>query len=532
MEAKQSYWDFVEAAFEAVSIYDGEKAWLSGLKKYSEWIGDLLAVHWTMSEVENGGFHQFFLNSTGVVGPEAVRGFRRIGLPDAAKLVEKAMLCLGPEYPRDRRKRQRLLAGKSKREGGEQMSVVPKQISKKLLAGPEGQRRKVKQDPFEPLEDQLFKMDKKIWRAMDAYARKQNALKPAPERSRKPILPAPEKSRRPSKRKGAGKGPGTANSLLGMLDALKKQLTNEGQQATADYRKHLREVRSKAPPLRFELFPSQDTTWKEKPEAQAILATLAARGFQPTGSFTMLPGGRALLTGFAHPQEGIHAALTHRGDKTFIAFISRYVDGRSFECTNMPVPFEPAYPAWHMNLRKVGASVDELLRSFLKARPKDPPIPATVGDFAAKAQEDYSRYQSWDAERGGATTQELRARFESAGRLAAGHAGKAILSAARNDAAEKALCNWWRLQADAPFALEKVVDSLVIIHDDLTPDQVANAYWCATDDYLKPEDFPKGGAREVFARVVKRRNASVRKVFQKRTPLLADYYLNAREVEA
>jgi hypothetical protein len=532
MPAKQPYWDFIEQAFENVSIYDGEKAWLSGLRKYPEWVGDLLAVHWTMSEVENGGFRQFFLNSTGVVGPEAVKGFKRIGLLEAAKLVEKAMLYLGPVYPRDRKKRERILSGKSKTDGGEQMSIVPKLFSRKLLPEPEDRRKKPEKEPFEHLENNLFKLDKKVWRTMDVYARKQSAVHPLAQPAQKPVLPGTEKLRRSLKTKGTGQTFENASSFLAMLDAIKEQFMDEGQKATAEYREHLRELRSKAPPLRFDLLPSSDTTWQEKPEARALATKLAAQGFQSAGSFAIQPGGKAVLTGFAHPQRGIHAALTHRSDTAFVALVSRYADGRCVECTNMPVPFEPAYPSWHLRQRRVGASFDELLNNLLRVRPKDSPLPATPEDFAAKVQEDYFRYQAWDAERGGTTWKELRERSKAAGQLPAREKAKAFLSAARNDAAEKALCNWWRLQADPPFPLEKVIDSLVIIHDDLTPDQVASAYWCATDDYLKLEDFPKGGAREVFAQLVKQRKAPMRKVFEKRSPLQADFYLSTREVIA
>ena len=532
MKGKHSYWDFVEQAFETVSIYEGEKAWLSGLRKYPEWVGDLLAVHWTMSEVENGGFRQYFHNSTGVVGPEAVRGFKRIGLPEAAKLVEKAMLYLGPIYPRNRKKRQRILSINSKREGGEQMSVVPKLFSKELLPKSQAQGKKAKRDPFEDLEDKLFRMDKRVWKMMDAYARKQNAACPLAPTKKKPAATPEAKPARTSKTERAGKGSKNKNSFQAMLDALKEQFMNEGRKATADYREHLHKVRSKAPPLRFDLQPSSDMTWREKPEAQTVLAKLTAQGFQPAGSFALQPGGKAVLTGFAHPEQGVHAVITHVGDKDFVALVSRYADGKCVECTNMPVRFELAYPTWHLCHRLIGANIDELLKNLLRARPKDPPLPATPEDFAIKAQEDYSRYQAWDSERGGATVEELRARFKAAGQLPAGDGEKAFLDAARGDAAEKALCNWWRLQADAPLPLEKVLDSLVIIHDDLTPEQVANAYWCATDDYLDLNKFPKGGAREVFAQVMKQRNAPVRKIFEKRTPLLSDFYLGTRRVDA
>jgi hypothetical protein len=97
---------------------------------------------------------------------------------------------------------------------------------------------------------------------------------------------------------------------------------------------------------------------------------------------------------------------------------------------------------------------------------------------------------------------------------------------ARSDEAERALCNWWRLQSDPPVPLEQVLESLVIVHDEMIPDLLINAYWCATDDFkAKDADFAAGRPREAFARVVSSRGARLRGVYQKRTPLEADFYL-------
>jgi hypothetical protein len=66
----------------------------------------LLAAHWCMSEVSNGGFAQFFFNSTGVLAPEAVVAFRAIGMPNAADTIQAAMNSLGRPYRREREARQ------------------------------------------------------------------------------------------------------------------------------------------------------------------------------------------------------------------------------------------------------------------------------------------------------------------------------------------------------------------------------------------------------------------------------------------
>src|SRR5262249_40500524 len=62
----------------------------------------LFASHWCQSEVRNGGFHQFFSNSTGILAPEAAAGFRAIGLEACASLLEEAMKHFGSPYPRER----------------------------------------------------------------------------------------------------------------------------------------------------------------------------------------------------------------------------------------------------------------------------------------------------------------------------------------------------------------------------------------------------------------------------------------------
>jgi hypothetical protein len=74
-------------------------------------VQDLYCCHWCQSEVDNGGFDQFFSNSTGLLAPEALAGFRRIGLRDWSSIIEEAMLYFGSPYPRQRSARlERLLA--------------------------------------------------------------------------------------------------------------------------------------------------------------------------------------------------------------------------------------------------------------------------------------------------------------------------------------------------------------------------------------------------------------------------------------
>jgi hypothetical protein len=100
------YWRHVEPIWNAISIYDGPDTFLRQFSRVPEHAGHLFAVHWCISEVCNGGLHQFFSNSTGVLAPEAVAGFRAVGMPETAAIVEQAMARLPSPYPRDREDRE------------------------------------------------------------------------------------------------------------------------------------------------------------------------------------------------------------------------------------------------------------------------------------------------------------------------------------------------------------------------------------------------------------------------------------------
>lgn len=143
-------WRMIEAYSEAVSIYDGASTFLNGFEKVPIPARHLLAVRWCDYEVCNGGFHQFFHNSTGVLAPEALEGFRTIGLNECADLLEAAMSKFGKLYPRDR---------------------AARQTSLRLLQRPGKQREE--SDPFYDLDERYHaaKKQSQFHRRLDDYAR-------------------------------------------------------------------------------------------------------------------------------------------------------------------------------------------------------------------------------------------------------------------------------------------------------------------------------------------------------------------------
>ena len=104
-EHTSSYWDAVEPVMEVPNIYDGPAVFLASFARIPRPIGIVYAAHFSLSEVHNGGLLQFFNNSTGVLAPEALDGFRAIEMPKLASVISTAMGVLGPEYPRDREAR-------------------------------------------------------------------------------------------------------------------------------------------------------------------------------------------------------------------------------------------------------------------------------------------------------------------------------------------------------------------------------------------------------------------------------------------
>ena len=66
----------------------------------------ILATGWCEAEVNNGGFWQFFVNSSGMLGPEALEGFRLVGMPKRADMLARAIALAGFDpYPRERAER-------------------------------------------------------------------------------------------------------------------------------------------------------------------------------------------------------------------------------------------------------------------------------------------------------------------------------------------------------------------------------------------------------------------------------------------
>lgn len=100
-----------DLACESINIYDGPEVFLRSFRSVDPDSAVIYAVQFCQSEICNGGFHQFFFNSTGVLAPEAIEAFTRLGMPDTAQVVRQACERLESPYPRERSSRKALLNG-------------------------------------------------------------------------------------------------------------------------------------------------------------------------------------------------------------------------------------------------------------------------------------------------------------------------------------------------------------------------------------------------------------------------------------
>jgi hypothetical protein len=59
--------------------------------------------------VFNGGFYQFYTNSTGIVWEDAMNGFELIGISEAQKIIKESSERFNPKPSFDREKRENYL---------------------------------------------------------------------------------------------------------------------------------------------------------------------------------------------------------------------------------------------------------------------------------------------------------------------------------------------------------------------------------------------------------------------------------------
>lgn len=136
VEPEEGYWSVLDPICDAIEL-DTPQSFELTLRNVPENVGLLLAAHFCQSEVCNGGFSQFFWNSSGVLAPEAARGFLLIGQPQVSSTIQRAMALVGSPFERDRTARQSILSNLSGNPLPQHVPEIPQ---------------------FEPLENEFYRL--------------------------------------------------------------------------------------------------------------------------------------------------------------------------------------------------------------------------------------------------------------------------------------------------------------------------------------------------------------------------------------
>jgi hypothetical protein len=310
------------------------------------------------------------------------------------------------------------------------------------------------------------------------------------------------------------------NSFAEILGGLEGKV----RKAAEEFRAHVIGVRRRPLPLSISVVPAEDAAWTQQPAALERFQALERNGFVPAGCFQVPQLPAYLLCGWVHPTENVQASVEQSGERINLALASRLTDGREFSVRDYPANPGLARPPWDVVEHHPGLPADALIATFFQRRPTVATRPLRPEDFPSLVEEEFRQVQMWRAARGGWTFAQIKLQKG----LPETAETTEELWMERHDSAELWLFNWLRLQPGLPFAPEEVLERLVIVHDDLTPDLLVNAWWVATMDFKAKERlFAEGPPREAFARVNEERGRKLSRVLQKNTGFTADFYLPA-----
>lgn len=165
---------------------------------------------------------------------------------------------------------------------------------------------------------------------------------------------------------------------------------------------------------------------------------------------------------------------------------------------------------------------------LLAERPGAEVRPLTAERYSERYADLWARSMDWLAERGGFTIEELRGSRQSGSES---ESGDAALRNLRDAYATGCLGYWWKLQSDAPIPYDLVKDKLLILFDDLDNEkleELVSPYHEGESGGESAESAKftgPGTARERFVRFNQGLKKPFRKVWEKSTPLSADFYL-------
>jgi len=320
----------------------------------------------------------------------------------------------------------------------------------------------------------------------------------------------------------AANGPAGRKNFSQTVGRLTDGLKHEAEAAMREFKDHVQQIRRSLPPMKVCVLPADNLDWTAEPTARSRIEALRAAGFQELGGFRLDTIPNYSFVGFIHAEQAAQAQVTRTGATTVLEMSSLCTDGTEFGNLDLAAKAGSPSAPWTTIRRRPELAPDELIKDFLESRPQQGLVVVTSDSFASRIEEGFHRLQCWRAERGGFTAAELR-QMQGLGDDAESWEKAEML---RHDHAQRWLCNWLAAHPDSGVRLSDVLDTLVIVYDEMSADLVANAWWCGTGDIgLRSTEFSGGKPLEVFCEINRRRGAPLRLVCQKPPPFAANFYL-------
>jgi hypothetical protein len=182
---------------------------------------------------------------------------------------------------------------------------------------------------------------------------------------------------------------------------------------------------SSPPPFRIHLAPVEAVEWDAPQIVQGFVDSLTEAHYVDAGTFIVVPSNLR-LTAFCHPQDSAYAIICEIPQvKVWMEFVSYYEDGSSVTYSNSQDTLLDR-PEQKLVRFLEGFGAEELLRTFLRERPRKPLVRVSPQEFSEHFERAYAEGMDWRMARGGPTEEEVRRIAERKGQPYSPEAVQAI----------------------------------------------------------------------------------------------------------
>lgn len=314
----------------------------------------------------------------------------------------------------------------------------------------------------------------------------------------------------------------------------------------------LAEMSQFTPPVQLTLIPSDSPNWSDAKNVRRHQDALMLHGFQSEGVFFAEEMSLLIIEGFVHPGRNLLAAIyDHPQGGIVVDIVQKMQDDRTLTVTNTKQGAELDTMPGKSSVRVQDASVDQLLTAWEVDKLSGDSKPAEPGSFKPVFEKAYREEMLWRITKGGPTAEEVHRVAEASGQ----NVGPEIEEMTRMMQRRQANIQLLEILEDiflkesgvtAYDWEESIGDRLVIIHDNLTTEELEDNLYIAIEDdggfeimdeQGRPTEhgfeIPNMPARDAFA-VVNATFPEHRQFklhWQCEEPIPADFYLEPEEVD-